>query len=195
MPDPTARTSGRSSSTSRSAWPDEDLATGVIDTPVGLLTVIAGRLGLVKVRWGNPDVSTTGRPPIADPGWLLPALEQLSAYFRGSLRRFDLPLDLRGTTNTQQMVLETLYHTVPYGSSVTYGELACRSNTGVPARGIGSIMGSNPVPIVIPCHRVVAHNGLGGYSGGPLGEELRTKRWLLTLEGVIQPTLDWTEEF
>jgi methylated-DNA-[protein]-cysteine S-methyltransferase len=82
-------------------------------------------------------------------------------------------------------VLQALYE-IPYGKVVTYGELAARSGTGVPARGIGSIMGANPLPIVVPCHRVVAGNGLGGFSGG-VGVE--TKRWLLTHEGYLQPTL------
>ena len=58
----------------------------------------------------------------------------------------------------------------------------------MPARAIGSIMGANPIPIIVPCHRVVAGNGLGGFSGG---EGVESKRWLLTMEGYLQPTLDW----
>ena len=77
-----------------------------------------------------------------------------------------------------------LYSTVPYGRVVTYGELASR--TGIPARGIGSIMGSNPIPIVVPCHRVVAGDGLGGFSGGT---GVESKRRLLTLEGYLSPGL------
>ena len=73
--------------------------------------------------------------------------------------------------------------------TLTYGELAARSGTGLPARAIGSIMGANPVPLVIPCHRVVAGDGLGGYSGGEPGQEIATKRWLLELEGALPPTL------
>jgi methylated-DNA-[protein]-cysteine S-methyltransferase len=84
-------------------------------------------------------------------------------------------------------VLSTLFSTVPYGHVVTYGELAERSGTGVPARGIGSIMGSNPIPIIVPCHRVIAGSGLGGFSGG---DGVESKRWLLTLEGYLPPTLD-----
>ena len=83
-----------------------------------------------------------------------------------------------------------LYDTVPYGRVVTYGELAARSGTGIPARGVGAVMGSNPVPLIVPCHRVVSGDGLGGYSGG--GVEV--KRWLLTLEGALPPTLDWDVE-
>ena len=89
---------------------------------------------------------------------------------------------------TTERVLRTLM-TVGYGETVTYAELAERSGTGVPARAIGSIMGANPVPIVIPCHRVVASDGLGGYSGGDPGRHLETKRWLLENEGALPPTL------
>ncbi|MCT2586387.1 methylated-DNA--[protein]-cysteine S-methyltransferase [Actinophytocola sp. S1-96] len=87
-------------------------------------------------------------------------------------------------SSAQRRVLGTLYETVPYGTVVTYGELAHR--TGIPARGIGAIMGSNPIPIVVPCHRVVAGDGLGGFSGG---SGVESKRRLLTLEGYLPPGL------
>jgi methylated-DNA-[protein]-cysteine S-methyltransferase len=89
-------------------------------------------------------------------------------------------------SEAQRRVLGTLYSTVPYGRVVTYGELATRSGSGIPPRGIGSIMGSNPIPIVVPCHRVVAGDGLGGFSGGT---GVESKRRLLTLEGYLPPTL------
>ncbi|MBX6383259.1 MAG: methylated-DNA--[protein]-cysteine S-methyltransferase [Microbispora sp.] len=114
--------------------------------------------------------------------------EELAAYFRGELKKFRVPVDWRLMSPLQRQVLGTLYATVPYGEVVTYGELAARSGTGVPARAIGSIMGANPIPIVVPCHRVVASNGLGGFSGG---QGVESKRWLLTLEGHLPPTLDW----
>jgi methylated-DNA-[protein]-cysteine S-methyltransferase len=105
---------------------------------------------------------------------------------------------------------------VPFGRSISYGQLASRSGTSLPARGIGSVMAGNPLPLVVPCHRVLAANGLGGYSGGapsndgsvdPPAERsasgsstasggrtpygLETKRWLLTFEQVLPPTLGW----
>ena len=94
-------------------------------------------------------------------------------------------------------MLQTLHRTVGYGKTVTYGELATRSGVfedgpgehALAARAVGSIMGSNPVFLLVPCHRVVAADGIGGFGGGPLGMEV--KRWLLTLEGVLAPTLDW----
>ena len=93
----------------------------------------------------------------------------------------------------QRQVLAVLFDTVGYGETVSYGELArrvpsVRHVADVPARAIGRIMGSNPIPVIVPCHRVVAWDGLGGYSGGQ-GPEV--KRWLLVLEGALPPTLDW----
>jgi methylated-DNA-[protein]-cysteine S-methyltransferase len=111
---------------------------------------------------------------------------QLSRYFAGELREFDVDVDWRLMSDSQKRVLGTLYSTVPYGKVVTYGELASRSGSGIPPRGIGAIMGSNPIPIVVPCHRVVAGDGLGGFSGGT---GVESKRRLLTLEGYLPPTL------
>ncbi|QNK82246.1 methylated-DNA--[protein]-cysteine S-methyltransferase [Nakamurella sp. PAMC28650] len=171
--------------------PNGDFALDGVDTPVGRVTVAVSSTGLCGVGWGDRAPVSGRLPTVVDHRRTAPAVAQLDAYFRGELRQFDLPLDLGGVTGSTLIVLQMPLDTVPYGSSVTYGELAHRSNTGVPARGIGSIMGANPIPIVVPCHRVLAQNGLGGYSGGHPGEGLRTKRWLLTLEGVLQPTLDW----
>ena len=88
-----------------------------------------------------------------------------------------------------QRVLRALWETVPFGATVTYGELAVRGGLGrghTAARGVGAIMGSNPLPVVVPCHRVLAADGIGGFGGG-----LRTKEWLLALEGVLTGALPW----
>lgn len=162
-------------------------SSSTIDTPVGPIGVEVTAAGLARVGWGL--VPATGRPPDE---CTERALQQLRAYFAGKLREFDVPLDWSFATGTRLKVLQTLYETVPYGESVTYGELAERSGTGAPARAIGGIMGSNRLPIVVPCHRVLAHDGLGGYSGGNGHNGLEVKRWLLTMEGAIEPTLDWS---
>jgi methylated-DNA-[protein]-cysteine S-methyltransferase len=146
------------------------VATAFTDSP-HIRAAIAERL----------DMPEAGSSASADP-----ILAQLSRYFAGSLREFDLTVDWRLMSDAQRRVLGTLYSTVPYGCVVTYGELAARSGTGIPPRGIGSIMGSNPIPIVVPCHRVVAGDGLGGFSGGT---GVESKRRLLTLEGYLPPTL------
>ncbi|MFG1943573.1 methylated-DNA--[protein]-cysteine S-methyltransferase [Nonomuraea sp. NPDC048826] len=169
----------------------EDMMTTVafaeVPTPVGPFVLAVTDDGLVASGWGSRERlrDRLGLPEVHDPDRTASVVGELLAYFAGDARRFETPIDWRLTSGVRREVLRTL-HAVPYGTAVTYGELAARSGTGVPARGIGSIMGSNPLPIVVPCHRVVAGNGLGGFSGG-VGVE--TKRWLLTHEGYLQPTL------
>ncbi|HXW43501.1 MAG TPA: methylated-DNA--[protein]-cysteine S-methyltransferase [Streptosporangiaceae bacterium] len=160
-----------------------------LDTPVGPVSVGCGAAGVVGVRYGPPPGGN-----LAPAGGLADAArEQLAEYFSGQRREFDLPLDWSATAGTQRHVLEVLAGTVRYGATISYGALAARAGltaTGdvLPARVVGQIMGSNPIPVIVPCHRVLASDGLGGYSGGA-GPE--TKRWLLILEGALPPTLDW----
>ncbi|MDN5857850.1 MAG: methylated-DNA--[protein]-cysteine S-methyltransferase [Pseudonocardia sp.] len=98
---------------------------------------------------------------------------------------FDVPLDWRLTrAGAQRRVLQALFDTVAYGAVVTYGELAVRGRLDSP-RGVGTIMGSNPIPVVVPCHRVLAADGLGGFGGGR-----PVKEWLLALEGALTPAFD-----
>jgi methylated-DNA-[protein]-cysteine S-methyltransferase len=193
-----------------------DIAVACLDTQVGRLSVAVSEVGLLAVNWGEParllsrpgPVAGVGPPPppSTDPTEQLarttPVLSQLAEYFAGTRREFDLVVDWRLTRGTTQSVLRTLHDTVGFGQAITYGRLATRSGSGVPARGIGAIMGANPLPIVVGCHRVLAATGLGGYSGGhretpgerrpgssPYG--LETKRWLLTFEEILPPTLGW----
>lgn len=170
----------------------DDVAIGGLDTPVGPISVAVTRGGLAAAGWGRRP--PFGRLPVADDGdRLAPVLTQLAEYFAGRRQVFDLPIDWRYVPGSASaVVLRTLHQSVGYGSSVTYGQLAERSGTGVPARAVGGIMGANPIPIVVPCHRVLASDGLGGYSGGSGGNGLEVKRWLLTLEGVLPPTFDWS---
>jgi methylated-DNA-[protein]-cysteine S-methyltransferase len=157
---------------------------GQCETPVGVLGVLAGPGGVRRLGW-RLNASGASMEPDAT---VEQALGQLREYFAGERRDFDLPLEWPRLEPTTAAVLKALIG-VPYGETVTYGELALRSGTGVPARAIGSIMGANPWPIIVPCHRVVAADGLGGYSGGERGHELETKRWLLETEGALPPAL------
>ena len=116
-------------------------------------------------------------------------LGQLREYFAGQRHEFDLPWVLPDPDSPGTRVLQTLADTVGYGETVTYGELALRSGTGLPARVIGQVLGANPLPLLVPCHRVVAEDGLGGYSGGDPGHGIATKRWLLENEGALPPRL------
>jgi methylated-DNA-[protein]-cysteine S-methyltransferase len=153
-----------------------------VQTRVGPFVVAVSEQGLVASGWRILELPLE---TVDDRERTAGVVAELRAYFAGELRRFETPIDWRLTSGSRRKVLQTL-HGVPYGKAVTYGELAALSGTGVPPRGIGSIMGSNPIPIIVPCHRVIAGSGLGGFSGG-VGVE--TKRWLLTHEGYLQPTL------
>lgn len=170
---------------------NEDLAVDELRTPVGWLTVAVSPAGLALVRWGRAADFTAGPAAREHTD---PVIDQLTEYFGGRRRRFDLPLDWRFTTGVQTAVLQELYRDVPFGRSITYGTLAAHVGSGLPARAVGTMMGRNPLPVVVPCHRVLAHDGLGGYSGGSGTNALEVKRWLLTLEGVLPPTLDWSPD-
>lgn len=160
-------------------------SSGVLSSPVGLVTVISDGESITGVAWQSaPPPTATPNDPL-----LIEALRQLRAYFDGRLTRFDLPFDLGTQTETTRAVLTALAETVDHGQSITYGELAARSGTRIPARGVGAVMGANPIPIFVPCHRVVASDGLGGYSGGESGRGLLTKRWLLEFEGALPSAL------
>ena len=186
-----------------------ELAWATLSSPVGPLAVGCTAAGLAQVRFrtsprdrlraGLAAPPASGGGPAGDPAQardelLAAARDQLAEYFAGQRQEFDLPIDWTGTSPAQRQVLGVLYRTVGYGDTVTYGELAQRAVAGpdgvsLPARAIGGIMGSNPIPVIVPCHRVVAGNGLGGYSGGT---GIEVKRWLLIYEGALPATLDWT---
>jgi methylated-DNA-[protein]-cysteine S-methyltransferase len=170
----------------------ESVAFGSVPTELGDILVAVTELGLAATAFhDSPAIrdriaQRLGLPAVDDPDRTDPPLAEITAYFAGTLREFTTRLDWRQTAVTRRLVLSTLHAKVPYGEVVTYGELARLSGTSVPARGIGSIMASNHIPIVVPCHRVVAGDGLGGFSGGT---GLDSKRHLLTLEGHLPPTL------
>ncbi len=151
---------------------------------VGVIGVLGGPAGIRYTGWRLAAEGASIEPEET----LQQAIGQLREYFAGQRMDFALPLDWPPLDPTTRMVLETL-RTVRAGHTITYGELAERSGTGVPPRAIGSIMAANPLPLIIPCHRVVASDGLGGYSGGEPGHELETKRWLLENEGALPPAL------
>ena len=117
------------------------------------------------------------RPPATAAALLAEAAAQLDAYFAGKLTRFDLPLAPSGSPFETRVW--TAMQAIPYGETRVYGDLA--ELVGSAPRAVGRACGSNPIPIVIPCHRVLAKTGLGGYSGAG---GLATKRHLLALEGV-----------
>ena len=157
-----------------------------LETPVGVIGVMSDGSAITRVTWlpDPPAGAVPGSERVLDE-----AVAQLRDYFVGDRDELDLPVDLGVQTDATMAVLSTLHETVRAGATVTYGELAARSGTAIPARGIGAIMGANPVPLIVPCHRVVAGDGLGGYSGGAPGQGLATKRWLLEHEGALPTAL------
>ena len=178
-----------------------------LSTPVGPVWIGRSQAGVASVHIGSRPAARSGTAVAGaapagatagqgEPGPVLEAARsQLAEYFSGRRRAFDVPLDLSALTEPQQQVLGVLAGSVGYGQTVSYGALAQRAGlrpgNDIPARAVGKIMGSNPIPLIIPCHRVVASDGLGGYSGGT-GPEV--KRWLLILEGALPPTLDWSPD-
>jgi methylated-DNA-[protein]-cysteine S-methyltransferase len=145
-----------------------------LHTPVGDLSVAETDGAIVSVEWGwGRDQDATAL--------LRAAVEQLHAYFDGTLTRFDLPLAPAGSPYRQRVWHALL--AIPYGETRSYLDIT-RAAGGSP-RSVGGANGANPIPIIIPCHRVVATNGIGGYSGG---EGLPTKRALLALEQQFHPT-------
>ncbi|HSV66481.1 MAG TPA: methylated-DNA--[protein]-cysteine S-methyltransferase [Mycobacteriales bacterium] len=159
-----------------------EVAWAVLDTPIGPITLGVTERGLVRVELG-PPAGVVGRvplPSVDDPARLVAASRQLSEYFAGRRRAFELPLDWGLVGGFARDVLRILHHSVGFGQVVTYQELAERAGHPRAARAVGAAMGANPLPIVVPCHRVLAADGLGGFGGG-----LETKRRLLELEGVL----------
>ncbi len=170
----------------------QTVAFGVVPSPVGDVLVAVTESGVAATHFRDSSgvrariAARLGLPVVEDRARTAVSRKELAAYFSGSLRDFTVPLDWRLMTAAQRLVLGTLYETVHFGQVVTYGELAKRTGSTIPARGIGSIMGSNPIPILVPCHRVVAGNGLGGFSGG---DGVESKQTLLALEGQLPAAL------
>jgi methylated-DNA-[protein]-cysteine S-methyltransferase len=156
-----------------------------IDTPIGNLFVAANKKGLVRVSFGESTPSFLREfDPIArlrrDDDRIEPYRQQLQEYFLGQRRAFSLPTDLSDRTVFQRQVLRYI-ETIPAGQVRSYGQIAAAIDRPGSARAVGQALGSNPIPIVLPCHRIVASDGsLGGYRGG-----LERKRRLLLLEGAL----------
>ena len=161
-----------------------DVAYDVVDSPVGELLVAVTDAGLCRISF-DPDPERELEALAREHGARVlrvrrpidPARRELEEYFEGRRRSFALPLDLRRLRPFQRQVLTELAR-VPYGETATYGELAARVGRRQAARAVGGALNRNPIPIVLPCHRVVGSNGsLVGYAGG-----LSRKRALLELE-------------
>jgi methylated-DNA-[protein]-cysteine S-methyltransferase len=151
------------------------------ESPIGALTVFAGPRGVTAIHFAGhaPRLAAEDRQPLED------AAGQLAEYFDGERRAFELELDPRGTP--LQLAVWRLLWEIPYGETTTYGEIAAAVDPSLYGAGVeeyerprevGAAIGSNPIPVVVPCHRVIGADGsLTGYFGG-----LERKRILLDLE-------------
>lgn len=165
-----------------------DVAYASTDSPFGPLLLARTRRGLVRVGLPNQDadelldeLAERVSPRVLEaPAELDAARRELDLYFEGKLDRFDLPLDWRLSSGFRQRVLRAIDR-IPYGQTRTYTEMARRAGNERAVRAAGTACGSNPIPLVVPCHRVLRTGGaLGGYGGG-----LPMKQALLELEGVL----------
>lgn len=165
-----------------------DVAYGTYDSPLGPLTVFVTPRGLVRLSYpGEPldhqvdELATLISPRVlAAPERTDDARRQLDGYFGGTRRDFELPIDWRLLRGFRADVLRATAR-IPFGTVASYRDVAAAAGSPNAYRAAGNALGSNPVPIVVPCHRVVhAGGGLGGYTGG-----LERKQFLLRLEGVL----------
>jgi methylated-DNA-[protein]-cysteine S-methyltransferase len=149
----------------------------VVETPIGPLGLVASDTALQGVLFDGRRIRPEGSSPV-----LADAARQLDAYFRGELVAFDLALELNGSEFQRSCWLALA--SIPYGQTVSYGEQARRLGLGNDAaRAVGAANGQNPLPIVLPCHRVIGADGsLTGFGGG-----LDVKRFLLEHEGALLP--------
>jgi methylated-DNA-[protein]-cysteine S-methyltransferase len=153
------------------------MAARTIDSPIGRLGLVGSDAGLSRVRFHARPTKAAESCAVLDE-----TVEQLDAYFAGELIEFELPLDLQGTDFQRHCWLALA--TIPYGQTVSYGEQARRLGLGPDAaRAVGAANGQNPLPLVLPCHRVIGADGsLTGFGGG-----LHVKRFLLEHEGALLP--------
>jgi methylated-DNA-[protein]-cysteine S-methyltransferase len=165
-----------------------DVAYRTVDSPVGSLLIASTPVGLVRVAFGSEGHETVlqnlsdriSSRLLRAPARLDAVARQLDEYFAGHRRAFDVPLDWQLSTGFRRVVLTHLAVDVGYGTTASYGTLARLSGSPKAVRAVGTTCATNPIPIVVPCHRVVRADGtLGGYRGGPA-----TKRTLLDLEGI-----------
>lgn len=155
------------------------MAKALIDSPIGVVTVIANDVGVCRVWFG--DIDDDLRATDIAHEFVSHALVQLGEYFEGARTIFDVPLDRRERVGFRGEVLDALEH-VPFGSTVTYGQLAAHAGRPKAARAVGSAMATNPIAIIVPCHRVLpSSGGIGQFGGG-----VPAKEWLLHREGSLE---------
>ncbi|MCY3890725.1 MAG: methylated-DNA--[protein]-cysteine S-methyltransferase [bacterium] len=162
------------------------VALGSVDTPIGTLQLAATSQGLVRIGFGYMETRDDMMAELADlpcsmgqgdSDWLVEPITQLREYFDGSRRWFEVALDWRLSHGFYRQVQDALM-TVEYGTTVSYGELAHMAGSPGAARAVGTAMSTNPIPLIVPCHRVVRSDG----SVGEFGGRPEVKTWLIDHE-------------
>jgi methylated-DNA-[protein]-cysteine S-methyltransferase len=159
------------------------------DTLLGDLWIAVTEQGLAAVAWAADEAAFAAwlarrfqRPAVPDPQAAAQAAAEIGEYLAGQRRRFSLPVDWSLLRPFQRAALQAT-QAIPYGQTSTYGQIAARIGRPRAARAVGRAQAVNPMPLVIPCHRVIGADGkLHGYGGG---EGLKTKEWLLRMEGAL----------
>lgn len=168
----------------------EKVLYSVFPSPLGPISLASTEKGICRLGIGEEEEAFVhglkdrfGGEVVRDDSFNLDSIRQIKEYLKGDRRRFSLSLDLHGTEFQRKVWIAI--SNIPYGEVRSYGELACLAGHPGASRAVGSACGANPVPIIIPCHRVVGTRGLGGY-----GYDLKLKKWLLGLEGRGKQKLD-----
>jgi methylated-DNA-[protein]-cysteine S-methyltransferase len=158
------------------------------NTSLGDFRLAASDLGLLAVEWidSQPDLDAylrrLKRPLVSNQAKLMPYAKELKDYLRGKRREFTFDIDWSVFRPFQRLALQAVFD-IPYGETRTYGEIAAQIGHATAYRAVGRANATNPMPLVIPCHRVIGRDGkLHGYGGG---DGLPTKEWLLKMEGAV----------
>jgi len=153
------------------------METMIIETPIGALNARVDEAGRLAELHFDKSADGSGWPAVEAPAADWPVAQQLAEYFSGKRTVFELDLAPRGTAF--QLAVWNALLAIPYGDTISYAELARRIGKPSAVRAVGAANGANPIPVIIPCHRVIGSNGtLTGYGGG-----IERKQWLLALEG------------
>lgn len=150
--------------------------TAIINSPIGALGILINDNKLTRINFLSSNFKTHNDKSNK---LLQEVIQQLNQYFKNSHYSFDLPLQINGT-DFQKKVWRAMQK-IPLGKAKTYGNVAKEINSG--PRAVGAACRTNPIPIIIPCHRIVAANNLGGFNGKSTGFTIEMKKWLLTHEG------------
>lgn len=156
----------------------------VLDTPIGELSLTADATGVCGVRFGRVESAVDEVPP--GNGWLAQAVSELRAYFAGELTDFTVPVSVRRGSEFERAVWRQMT-LIPYGETRTYGQVAAAVGDPGGARAVGVACNRNPIPVIVPCHRIIGAGGkLVGFGGG-----LPRKRYLLELEARVAFQRAW----